>query len=220
MNKEEFFFISKENMTSAYELKDITDLSEKAYFHFMNHNEEIMYFLEGEVIKGILSIGDLERYYNDDVCDLQINERYSYLDEIDYNVAKIILDRENFRNVNEIPVVVEDNKLKGIIRYDKSEELRTQQRNTLLEAKKSRWHRNEIVRFISCTQAKVLIYAYHVPRMDPAEYEIWKKRRNCNDDSKWKGMSDTEWRTFWQSEYEDGIVDAMRMEMEIGRAHV
>lgn len=210
---EEFFFISRENMTAAYELKDIINLPEKAYFHFMNYDEEIIYFLEGEKIKGILSIGDLERYYNDDVCDLQINERYTYLNEINYNVAKKILERENFRNVNEIPVVV-DNKLKGIIRYDKSEELRTQQRNALMEAKKSRWHRNEVVRFISRTQAKVLLYAYHVPPMDPAEYEIWRKRQNCKDDSKWKGMSDAEWRTFWQSEYEDGIVDAMRMEME------
>ena len=82
------------------------------------------------------------------------------------------------------------------------------------EAKKGKWYRTEIIKFINRTKAKVLLYANHVPPMNDAEYEIWMKRRSNEDNSKWRGMSDAEWETFWQSEYEDGIVDTMRTEME------
>lgn len=78
MSVKEVHFISRENMTSVYDLKDIIDLSEKAYFHFMNYEEEILYILEGENIKGVLSIGDLERFYNDDVCSFRVNQKYTF----------------------------------------------------------------------------------------------------------------------------------------------
>ncbi len=83
------------------------------------------------------------------------------------------------------------------------------------EAKKSKWYRHEMSRFISCTKAKVLLYTHHTPPMRYEEYEIWKKRQRNESDAKWKGMEEDEWKTFWQSEYEDGIADTMEKEVKL-----
>lgn len=117
--------------------------------------------------------------------------------------------------MNEIPVISANNRLEGIIRYKKTEELRKLQRKTLQEAKKSKWYRHEMSRFISCTKAKVLLYTHHTPPMRYEEYEIWKKRQRNESDAKWKGMEEDEWKTFWQSEYEDGIADTMEKEVKL-----
>lgn len=213
MSVEEVYFIPRENMTSVYNSEDIMDLSEKAYFHFMNYEEEILYILEEENVKGLLSIGDLERFYNDDVNCFEVNQKYTFLNSVDYDEAVKFFGR--VRSVNEIPVISANNRLEGIIRYKKAEELRKLQRRTLQEAKKNKWYRNEIRRFISSTKAKVLLYAHHTPSMRYEEYEIWKKRQRNESDVKWKGMEEDEWKIFWGSEYEDGIADAMEKEVKL-----
>ena len=215
MSVEEVYFIPRENMTSVYNSEDIMDLSEKAYFHFMNYEEEILYILEEENVKGLLSIGDLERFYNDDVNCFEVNQKYTFLNSVDYDEAVKFFGR--VRSVNEIPVISANNRLEGIIRYKKAEELRKLQRRTLQEAKKNKWYRNEIRRFISSTKAKVLLYAHHTPSVRYEEYEIWKKRQRNESDVKWKGMEEDEWKIFWGSEYEDGIADAMEKEVKLSK---
>ncbi|MDE7200884.1 MAG: hypothetical protein K2O91_03030 [Lachnospiraceae bacterium] len=59
-----YAFIEMKNMTSVYEITDILDLSQMAYVHFMNYNDKVLYLLSDGKMSGVLSIGDLERYYD------------------------------------------------------------------------------------------------------------------------------------------------------------
>lgn len=57
------YFIAKENMDSIYELESISNLSETAYCHFLNCEDEILYLLKVSKLLGVLSIGDLEHFF-------------------------------------------------------------------------------------------------------------------------------------------------------------
>ena len=63
---EELCFISIENMNSVYDISDSADFTGFAYtlYQFFIKNEnEVAYFVKDGYMYGILSIGDLERYY-------------------------------------------------------------------------------------------------------------------------------------------------------------
>lgn len=206
------FFIARENMTSVYQLEEIVDLAETAYRHFMNHEEEIIYIANHEKgIIGVFSIGDLNRFYEGN-GNISINKKYTALYSINYDEAQVF-----FRHaypVNEVPVVTEDNQLMGIIRYEKESLFRKAQRNALKAARtgKDIWMKREISRFVHQTKAKVIIYTSHEFPLSQKETEILWQRRFHAGESKWKGLSAEEWKTFWQAEYEDGIVDTMKTE--------
>ncbi|MDE6054298.1 MAG: hypothetical protein K2G55_11155, partial [Lachnospiraceae bacterium] len=207
------FFIARENMTSVYRLEEITDLAETAYRHFMNHEEEIIYVLNrGGVILGVFSIGDLKRFYEKGDEKIKINKKYTALYSIDYDVAQKFFSRAY--PINEVPVVTADNQLLGIIRYEKAPLFRRAQRNSLKDARtgKDIWMKKELSRFINQTKARVIIYTKHELPLNPKEAEILQRRRFYTERTQWKGLSAEEWKTFLQSEYEEGIVDTMRTE--------
>ncbi|MBD5521749.1 MAG: adenylyltransferase/cytidyltransferase family protein [Lachnospiraceae bacterium] len=216
MDVEKLLFLDKENMTSVYELEEIRDLSEKAYDHFMHYGEEVLYILHEGKMLGVCSIGDLERFYREDRDELKINRKYTYLKGIDYYNAAAFFER--VATVNEIPVLTEDNELLGIIRYEKEESVRNAQRTKLKKARKKLWYKKEIYRFINKTKAKVFLYTISdkeiVERLSESERQILKERKEKADDINWRGLSDEEWKRFWKDEYEEGIVDAMKAEME------
>lgn len=56
-------FIKKEEMTSVYNDLTVVKNSGKMYEHFMNTKDDILYFVDGEKLVGVVSIGDLERCY-------------------------------------------------------------------------------------------------------------------------------------------------------------
>lgn len=219
MNKDvedKYVFIEMKKMTSVYEITDILDLPQMVYTHFMNYDDEVLYLLSDGKMAGVLSIGDLERYYDRQEPELKINKNYTSATEIDFKAAEVFFER--IKTINEMPVVTNSKELLGIIRKPKEEWLRERQRRALKYAISGRYRfgKNEIWRFINETKARVLYYKYSinniVNNLDREECERLEKRRKCTDAHMWKGLSAEEWKTFWQSEYEDGIVDTMRRE--------
>lgn len=204
-------------MTSVYEITDISDLVQTAYRHFMNYEDEVLYILCKGKMLGVLSIGDLERFYDSQGSELKVNQRYTSSCTVDFKAAENFFD--HVITMNEMPIVTTDRELLGIIRKTKEEWLRGRQRRSLEYARTGRYRyvRTEIERFINETKTRVILYKYSineiVKSMNSEECECLEKRRRRVGTHMWKGLSAEEWETFWQSEYEDGIVDIMQQEV-------
>lgn len=214
MRSDEIVFIEKACIASIYDIADISTLPQTAFDHFMNYEDEVLYIISKDKLVGVFSIGDLERFYNTDRCRAEINSKFISVNRVDYEEAEKYFERS--MTINELPVVTKDNELLGIIKKGKGDELRQKQRNSLRCARAAQWHRKEIERFINHTKAKVMLYTSlneqiisHWDDMAP----ILKRRRE-NDNSDWMGLSDEEWRAFWQDEYVDDLVRRMRTEAE------
>lgn len=215
MNAKPDIFIEKENMTSVYEITMISNLPQTFYEHFMQYDDEVIYVLKEGKMFGVVSIGDLERFYKYELHELRINTKYRSLPTIDYDAADIFFRQT--KTVNEILVVSANNSLVGVIRRDKKRELRAAQKNSLQSVRKYAWQRNEIKRFINETKANVFLYTCSnseiMDSLRRRELNVLGRRALANDISIWKGVEE-EWKVFWGDEYEDGIVDNMRLEFE------
>ncbi|MDE6054404.1 MAG: hypothetical protein K2G55_11720, partial [Lachnospiraceae bacterium] len=183
----------------------------------MNYDDEVLYLLSDGKMAGVLSIGDLERYYvrGGGQNELTINIDYTSATEIDVKAAEVFFER--IETINEMPVVTNSKELIGVIRKEKSRQTRRMQRDSLMEAKYriSEWQRNKLIRFINHTKAKVFLY--HEDSSAIREYLgdngkiILKKRREWAGEKYWKGLSDEEWvRFLGEAEQDPKIVDVMR----------
>ena len=110
-----YFFVEAKTLNSIYYLSDIENDVEKLYFHFMEHNDEMLYILgaDGKVY-GIVSRGDLYRYYENQMNRLNINQKFQAISSQDYIAAEEIFQKID--TIHEVPVVKNGN-LMGVIRY-------------------------------------------------------------------------------------------------------
>lgn len=214
---DETVFIDREHMTSVYQLDDIKNLAETAYRHFMEHEEEIIYILERDGrILGVLSIGDLERFYIRGTGAIEINSRYTALGSIDYEAAADFFRKH--KTINELPVITDNRELLGVIRKKKENYLRNGQRDSLKYSRNGgvRYVKGEIGRFIHMARARVILYTYS--NMNIVRHLNAKKRRrfldrgNRKDVHLWKGLTEEEWKAFWQTEYCEGLVQEFQKE--------
>lgn len=214
---DETVFIDREHMTSVYQLDDIKNLAETAYRHFMEHEEEIIYILERDGrILGVLSIGDLERFYIRGTGAIEINSRYTALGSIDYEAVADFFRKH--KTINELPVITDNRELLGVIRKKKENYLRNGQRDSLKYSRNGgvRYVKGEIGRFIHMARARVILYTYS--NMNIVRHLNAKKRRrfldrgNRKDVHLWKGLTEEEWKAFWQTEYCEGLVQEFQKE--------
>ena len=110
-----YFFVEAKTLNSIYYLSDIENNVEKLYFHFMEHNDEMLYILgaDGKVY-GIVSRGDLYRYYENQMNRLNINQKFQAISSQDYIAAEEIFQKID--TIHEVPVV-NNGELMGVIRY-------------------------------------------------------------------------------------------------------
>lgn len=213
-----YVFIERKNMTTVYEVTDILDRPQTAYDHFMNYNDEVLYLLKEGKLEGVLSIGDLERFYSQQESALKINRNYTSVKDVDFKAATDFFKRT--KTINEMPVVTTGRELIGVIRKEKGNYIRKIQRDSLVDAKyhKSEWHRNELIRFINHTKAKVFLYYLELSTIGryvgDNEKMILEKRRERTGEKYWKGLSDKEWALFFgETEYFPGVADVMRTDL-------
>lgn len=113
--KKSYYFVEKQNLTNVYDLKDMEVDADKMYHHFMENNDEVIYFLgiNGKLY-GIVSRGDLYRYYENHDKNLKVNQKYSAVcSSEDLDGAEKIFSM--IKTIHEVPVVDHGN-LKGVIR--------------------------------------------------------------------------------------------------------
>lgn len=109
-------FIRVTELKNIFKRSEVIEQPKKLLEYFITHNEEVVYICEGDCIEGLISPGDILRYYQNRKSEFYPNIKYTYLESIDIDRAKEIMDR--FITINEIPIV-NDKKLIGIIRRKK-----------------------------------------------------------------------------------------------------
>lgn len=101
-------FIPKRNFENRI-FESITEY--EVYCCFVKKRYEVLYIVEGDLWRGVISPGDYYRYLKNE-CNTYINYKASFSDGINFEKANEIFLKLPF--INEIPVVNE-NKLVGII---------------------------------------------------------------------------------------------------------
>ncbi|MFG6346914.1 MAG: class I SAM-dependent methyltransferase [Lachnospiraceae bacterium] len=113
--KEYFDFTEKEMLSGVYELPKVKNETEIFYQHFMNHMDEVCYILEPDgKLYGVVSRGDLYRYYENKDKKLKINTNlYSVPSQDEFDLAERFFQK--VKTIHEVPVVVQGY-FKGVIR--------------------------------------------------------------------------------------------------------
>lgn len=192
-------YIPRQELQSIIDIADFpeSDRAEIAYKRFVHENQEALYIEENGVLIGIVSIGDLERYYAGIKDTLDINRKFSYADRIDEEKAADFFTR--LVTFFEFPVVNNNGRLEGVmarpVRYD----TRQDQIASLVTARylKRPWHTGELYRFITNTKARVVLYYSERPVISK---EIAGRKRAGFDkeggEIYWKDLTKSQWDYF------------------------
>lgn len=210
-------FIPREKLRSVLDIADFpeSERAEIAYQHFVNDAQEAMYIEENGVLLGIVSIGDLERYYGNRKDKLEINSRFSYTEAIDEEKASAFF--EKFKSFFEFPVVNEHGHLEGVLKEDIRFDIRQDQIASLVTSRylKDQWHRKELNRFLANTKARVVLY--YIEEAEIFRALAGRRRSDIDGESGkvyWKGLSERQWSDFLG---EPDIV--MNLKKEFGNFH-
>lgn len=97
------YFEETVKLSNIYQWKEVAGKPEKFYQHFVTSHDDIVYVCEGEQLKGVVSMGDLYRYYNGTKTEFVLNTKFASLKEVNFEKAIPIF--EKFGQINEVPVV-------------------------------------------------------------------------------------------------------------------
>lgn len=104
IQKPNWYFVEVDKLSCIYVRKKIEENMELLYQHFMNKDDEVIYIVEPDrQITGIVSIGDMCRYYENMDKELKINMQFSSISNVDYLEAEKILNK--ITSIHEVPVV-------------------------------------------------------------------------------------------------------------------
>lgn len=208
-------FIPRQEMRSVLDIADFPEngRAEIAYQYFVHDGEEAMYIEENGVLIGMVSIGDLERYYGNRKERLKINRLFSRIDEKDEAKAAVFFGK--FKTFFECPIVNSQGQLEGVIKRAIRYDIRQDQIASLVVSRylKDQWHRKELSRFVANTKAQVVLYYTEEASVMRALAD--RKRSGVTDGDRegeeiyWKGLSERQWDVFLGK---SGIVGHLKKE--------
>lgn len=210
-------YTPREEMQSILDLADFPEngRAEIAYQRFVYDGQGVIYIEENEILLGVVSIGDLERYYASGNNRLEINQHFSFAGQIEEEKATAFFER--VRTFFEFPVVNAHGRLEGVMKRDVRYDIRQDQIASLVISKylKKQWHKRELDRFLTDTRARVVLYYADVTGV---LREIVSNRRLDSREKKeetfWKDLSKSQWDRFL------GEADAvMSLKKEFGNFH-
>lgn len=150
-------YTPREEMQSILDIADFPEngRAEIAYQYFVHARQEAIYIEENGTLLGVVSIGDLERYYGDRKDKLEINRHFSYTDRIEDEKAAVFFGK--FSTFFEFPVVNSHGRLEGVMKRELRYDIRQDQIASLVVSRylKERWHRKELNRFLTNTKARL-----------------------------------------------------------------
>ncbi len=205
-------YIPRKDLQSVIDIADFpeSDRAQIAYRYFVHDAQEVLYIEENNTLLGVVSIGDLERYYAGGRETLEINRRFSHADQIDEEKAAAFFQR--FRTFFEFPVVNTSGQLEGVITKEIRREIRQDQLASLVVSRylKEQWHRKELDRFLTNTKARVVLYYAD----EAAILSKLADRRKPGsggekEETYWKGLSKSQWDRFLG---EPGAVTSLQKE--------
>ena len=156
--KEEYEFIEAASLHSVYEINEIQGRIHKIYRHFMDLDDEVIYIVDGGTVLGLVSIGDMYRYYRNEEKAFPVNQTFSYVEEAsDYKKAEKFF--EKIKTIHEIPVI-KNKLLLGVIRK-KNYEMTVSKKSlkgTLEGERRNLWRKETFRKFNRKINAEVLYY--------------------------------------------------------------
>lgn len=197
-----YTFVEEKNMLFKYELSELEP--ERIYEHFMVHDDEICFVLNKNQVYGIITIGDMCRYYAQGAEKLNITKKYRSISEGDYETAEALF--KEFPSVHEVPVIV-DNHLIGIVKRESCDN-RIWIRDRLKREHDGEvtWIINELERILK--QIKGTVYLYDLGasnllgKLSESEKELYNKKKEYpSGTSGLKMMSEEEKRAFFGEDY-------------------
>lgn len=220
-NDMEYQFVFRDDIGSQARENDLTP--DVVYRHFLNYTDECIYVVEGETLVGLITPGDLHRFYTTDGDTGYINRTFTYIEEIDFNKAREVFTR--IQTIHEVPVIKEHIFL-GIIESgeQKSDEEWIKIRNGFLPyyLGKMEWKKEEIWDIVKHVQANV--YVYFRPDEEKLKWENsdWtlynEKNRRPNGAVGLEKMSECEKKMFFGSNYGGKYVEEFIKEFRMLRA--
>lgn len=208
--KEEYEFIEAASLHSVYEINEIQGRIHKIYRHFMDLDDEVIYIVDGGTVLGLVSIGDMYRYYRNEEKAFPVNQTFSYVEEAsDYKKAEKFF--EKIKTIHEIPVI-KNKLLLGVIRK-KNYEMTVSKKSlkgTLEGERRNLWRKETFRKFNRKINAEVLYYdlSSKLTTFTQDQQEILEKRRESEDTlESFQGMSETEQRGFIGRHYSEKYME-------------
>lgn len=113
--KENYSFVSKENLTTIFQLEELGKYPDMVENHFLHYADEVLYIMQSEKVYGIITPNDIVKYYKGEKKS-KINRSFRCLRKIDYKGADMIFTE--ISSIHEI-AVIENGELHGVIRNGK-----------------------------------------------------------------------------------------------------
>lgn len=171
-------FIEKETLKSVFFFHEIYEKPNKAYRFFMENDAEVLYVVDDSgMIYGLISIGDMYRYYKNEEKEMPINQKFTYLEEAsDVKGAEKFFQR--VETIHEVPVIKEK-VLLGIIR--KKEGMATSRgrlRSYLKTIRGEVWEKEKLEQFNQLVDMDILYYNWPTMRnLSKEDQEVIEERR-------------------------------------------
>lgn len=216
----QYQFVAKDCIRSLVNKNDLT--SEIIYQYFLNYADECIYVVEDEILIGIITPGDLYRFYITDGENSYLNQKFTYIDKIDFGKAAEVFGR--IRIIHEVPVIKEQAFL-GIVKSgeQKPDEEWINIRESFLPYHFGKMERrkSEISFFLEHTQANIYVYS----RVDRKKLKwndsdwalYYMKRQHSNGAAGLEEMSECERKAFFGSNYSEEYVEEFIKEFRMLR---
>lgn len=173
-------FIEADKLKSVYNINEIWDKPNKVYHHFLENDDEVLYIIEDGKLFGLISRGDMYRYYRNEEETLPINRKFSYVKEpSDYAGAEVFFQR--VKTIHEVPVIDSNFEWGGVLRK-KSNEIAVSKQNLSEKLKFERmtsWRKEKFKQFNAMANMDVLYYDMRQVNdfFTQKQQQVLKKRR-------------------------------------------
>lgn len=206
----EYQFVTRDNIGSRMKESDLTP--DVIYQHFLKYTDECIYVVEDEMLIGLVTPGDLHRYYTTDGENSYLNKKFTYLDNIDFEKAKEVFER--IPMIHEVPVIKEHIFL-GIVKSGEqkpSEEWVNIREGFLpYHLGMMEWRKREISDFLEHTQAIVYVYVCFDEKKlkwNDSDWELYNRKSHYpNGVTGLKKMSECERKAFFGIDYNEEYVE-------------
>lgn len=197
-----YTFVEEKEVLFKYELVELNP--ERIYEHFMLEDDEICFVMDKNQVYGIITIGDMCRYYAQDKEKLNINRKYRSISAVDYEAAEKVFQK--FPTVHEVPIVV-DNRLLGVVKKEQHDNKSWIRQMLKREHDgEERWTANEFDRILKQLKGKVYLYDLWVSDIVDGLSESDKEALEKKSEYPWgtsglRMMSEEEKRAFAGEDY-------------------
>lgn len=213
----EYKFIEKEDIKSLIVKSELTP--EAVYKHFMSNTDEYIYVTENEMLVGIVTVSDLQKFYISGGERDYINSRFSYIDDIDFGKAEKLLLK--LGNVHEVPVI-KDGRFVGVVTngIHKLEQHWSSIRRATkrLRFGGAEWRKRGILRLFRCVRPTIYVYPSLSEKKLRWSEEDWRKYK---ERGKYKSaraalneMAENEQRDFWGEYYSEEYIRSFMEEFD------